>query len=289
METAKIKKYKSVPDLSKQLTSNYTKDIDKVRSIFCWITQNIIYDVNEFHNDSAHKFYNYIKYKTCVGCGDSLYNAKIIDSVLRKKAAICDGYARLFKTLCMFSGIRSEMIIGMGKNDIEQLNVYESNHAWNAVSVDNRWFLLDACWASGTCDSATMKFTPALNEFYFFTDPRQFSYSHFPDEKKYFHYDNALSKQTFISMPLVFDDFFLLGFDSFTPLNGLSNIKNEGKMTVTVSKLFTDKEMAFSGTGNIETKKSEIKYTLEQKLGAEKTKTLIVYYKHKAILEYKVK
>ena len=285
-----INKFKDVKELSGKLTSRFPSEIDKVKSIFYWITQYIIYDVNEYHSDSAHSYYNIIKYKQeDVSGNDSLYNLRIIDTVLRKQAAICDGYARLFKTLCSFSGIRSEIIVGMGKASSDDIEKYDSNHAWNSVRVNEKWYLLDACWGSGSCDDSVFKFTKQLDEFYFLTDPKCFSYTHFPDDKKFFYYSNAFSKQQFINLPLVYPDFFYSGFDNFSPQYGVLDPKKNGKIQITVSKSNSKINNDFSGSIPVSVKKNETKYFIENEMVNTDEKSFTLHYKYKALLKYKIK
>jgi len=285
-----VNKFQNVRDLSLKLTSKFPVEIDKVRSIFFWITEYIIYDVNEYHADSAHSYYNAIKYKQeDVSGNDSLYNLRVLDSVLRKQAAICDGYARLFKTLCTYSGLRSELIVGMGKTDIDDIEKYDSNHAWNSVQIDKKWYLLDACWGSGSCDDSVFKFTKKLDEFYFLTEAKNFSYTHFPDDKKYFYYANPFTKQQFINLPLVYPDFFYSGFDSFSPTYGILDVKKTGKIQISVSKSDPKINYDFSGSVPVNVKRNEIKYYIENESVGSEEKSFTLSHKYKAIIKYKIK
>ena len=69
--------------------------------------------------------------------------------VLKRKQTVCAGYARLFKTLCDFAGIKSEIITGYAKTNLMSSRQFKCNHNWNAVLIDSNWYLLDATWASG--------------------------------------------------------------------------------------------------------------------------------------------
>ncbi len=285
-----VNKFKDVRDLSTKLTSKFPSELDKVKSIFYWVTNYIIYDVNEYHADSAHSYYNIIKYKQeDISGNDSLYNLRVLDTVLRKQAAICDGYARLFKTLCSYSGIKAEVITGMGKTGVEDIEKYDSNHAWNSVKINEKWYLLDACWGSGDCDDSVFKFTKSLDEFYFLTEPKHFSYTHFPDDKKYFYHSNAFSKQQFINLPLVYPAFFYSGFDNFSPLYGILDPKKNGKIQITVSKTDPKTNNDFSGTALVTSKKAETRYFIENEQTTFEEPSFILYYKQKALVKYKVK
>ena len=284
-----VKTFKNLEDLSTKLTFGYKTDLEKVRSIFYWITQNITYDYAQYRSDSINSYYTRIKAyleEAKTGYTDSLYNRLILDTVLKRKAAICDGYARLFKTLCNKSKIKSEMISGMGKNSLNTINTYVSNHSWNNVFLNEKWYLLDACWAT-EFDTLTKKINPKIDEFYFLSDPKYFSYSHYPDDKKYLYYSNPISKQQFSSLPLVYSHFFDSGFDNFIPLNGILAKPKNNKITISIGKVFSEKVNDFESQ-ELSLKKTEIRYQLEQKTDSAST-SVIIYYKSKGILEYALK
>ena len=61
-------------------------------------------------------------------------------------------YARLFKALCGYGGLRCEIVDGYAKTKLHEEKLPpEANHSWNAVYADGQWRLLDATWA-GTAD-----------------------------------------------------------------------------------------------------------------------------------------
>lgn len=292
LKAKSVKSYRNPEDLSHKLTSGYNSEIEKVHAIFYWITENIRYDTEEFHKDSANSYYTLLKLllvNTNQEFNKELYNKMIIDTVLAKKSAICDGYARLFRTLCHYSNIKSEIITGMGKNSIQDINNFNSDHAWNSVFIKDKWYLLDACWASGYCDSGTVTFTKNYEDFYLLSNPKHFSYSHFPDSKKYFFYENPISKQQFISTPLVLPNFFKLGFDNFTPLSGVITVKKNDKIQLTIAKLNTEKNQKFMSNSSLYFKKVETKYYFEETINDLSTTSMDIFYDNKAILIYKIK
>lgn len=51
--------------------------------------------------------------------------------------AVCEGYAKLFQYLCYCVGITSTQIYGSSSNQ---------PHMWNAVNIDNEWYMCDVTW-----------------------------------------------------------------------------------------------------------------------------------------------
>ncbi len=102
--------------LAYTLTSHFKTELEKVRAIFIWLVKNISYDYE--------------------GLGTGKFTYEIKD-VLSKRVAVCAGYANLFSYLCKQANIRCEYISGKTHRDL---------HAWNAVNINNKWYLLDATW-----------------------------------------------------------------------------------------------------------------------------------------------
>src|SRR6185436_9156125 len=100
-------------------------------------------------------------------------NERVAIEVMKKRTALCDGYARLFKTLCDHAGIPAAIIQGYAKGGGRNLR-FGVNHYWNAVFFDNEWHLLDATWASGYMNWRGDEFTKDYEPAYFLAAPENF-------------------------------------------------------------------------------------------------------------------
>src|SRR5687768_2635840 len=104
--------------LSRRLTHSYATEEQKVTAIFKWITSNIGYLIKPNRRKVIGK--NSLKnYQSEIEADDGSplkpLNERVSEIVLKKRIAVCDGYARLFTTLCDFAGIRSQVIVGYGR------------------------------------------------------------------------------------------------------------------------------------------------------------------------------
>ncbi|MGV3656724.1 MAG: transglutaminase domain-containing protein [Chitinophagaceae bacterium] len=175
----------STPDtLAQQLTSPFSSDLQKVRTIFRWITHNIAYNVAVYPRVQRVRGFK----NTYIQDYDSVVESKGLDervaySVLRNKVALCNGYARLFKTLCDYAGIPSEIVTGYARSNMGSRK-FKSNHTWNAVYIDSAWHLLDATWASGFITYGHDEFIRQFNEEYFLAAPEQMIRSHYPEHPR---------------------------------------------------------------------------------------------------------
>lgn len=139
---------------------NYTA-IEKIRSIYTWISYNIQYDQDGVKN------------------GLYSYNFNATD-VLHKRSAVCTGFSVLFKDLVSRQGIPVEVIEGYSRNVNQEGKHHDApDHAWNAVYLDSSWQLIDLTWAAGLLQSHADKKNNANNR-YFLSPPEIFILDHMP-------------------------------------------------------------------------------------------------------------
>src|SRR5688572_4860534 len=97
--------------LSRILTTPYSTDKEKVRSIFLWITENISYYRMNSRNVPVRNRRSVINDDDYPDPGPlKPLTERIAIQVLQQRRTYCDGYARLFKSLCDHAAIRSEII-----------------------------------------------------------------------------------------------------------------------------------------------------------------------------------
>jgi len=97
--------------LAKQLAALGKNDLEKVRAIFRWITEHIDYNMIVY-NRNKNITPNFYEEPDDSNAVLPPLNERVAAKVLYRKVAFCDGYSRLFKTLCDHAGLRSEIILG---------------------------------------------------------------------------------------------------------------------------------------------------------------------------------
>lgn len=159
--------YYMLADLSKKLTAPYSSDEEKLRSIFRWITDNISYDCKNFHNrvpfDEPEGYNGYQGY----------FYAEA-ENTIRTKKGMCGEYANLVYQLCKLSGLPCYIVYGsvggpkwVGFN--RKLRMFGTDHAWNKVMLNGKWYQLDATWASGQVNALVTRYKKQFNERYYLT------------------------------------------------------------------------------------------------------------------------
>jgi len=211
----------TVDSLAAKLTAAYTTDIEKARAIFSWIAQHIAYNTGVLNFGKAYRATKYV-----VDPADTVSfksaNEQTAERVLRRRVAVCDGYAKLFKTLCDYAGIESEVILGYGKCCLEKNDKFKTNHTWNAVKIDSNWYLLDVTWASGFVTFSN-EFVFQLDEAYFLTPPQQFISDHYPEDLKWCLLEHPPTLKEFHFSPFKYKSFIKYGISSASPSNGTIN------------------------------------------------------------------
>ncbi|MEZ0369363.1 MAG: hypothetical protein ACAI44_09790, partial [Candidatus Sericytochromatia bacterium] len=94
-------------------------------------------------------------------------------------------------------------------------DVAGSSHAWNAVQIGGKWYLLDATWGAGYVEN--LKFTRRYTSAYLLTPPEIFSIDHLPEEDKWQLRKPLLDRGEFARQPLLRASFFERGWQLVEP------------------------------------------------------------------------
>lgn len=227
----------NIPILSYNLTHNLNTDVEKFRSIFFWVCNNIIAD-EVFTSRVLHKREKFKNDSLSFITWNKKNKKKFFKRLLKQKRTICSGYAFLIKELCFFANIECEIIDGYGRtieSNVETLNII--NHSWNAVKLNNKWYLCDATWASGYSEIKG-PFVKKYNEGYFLTEPKLFKKSHIPINQKWTLLNFAEDSENI--PPLVYGETYELNIDPILPSVLKLNFKTGDEITFSYKKLNND-------------------------------------------------
>ena len=209
--------------LARELVKGKETELEKVTAIFRWITDNISYKTRSSYNK---KVIGKASYRNFYQDGDDdlsplkPVNERVSISVLKKREAVCDGYARLFTTLCDYAGIRSEIIAGYARGGTSKSR-FTVNHNWNAVMIDGKWHLVDVTWASGYLSIAGDEFIRRYDPHYFLTPPQVFLRDHYPDDLRWTLMDDEVLPDEYKRSPFRQKSFVKYAIRSFYPSSGI--------------------------------------------------------------------
>ena len=229
---AKTVKYENgLYPMTNILTKHYSTSIEKLRSIFIWITENIKYDCAFLNKDQEPKGYECEGDSIACEKGLREWEMKYIDRVLSKKKTICQGYSMLLKKMCDICGIPCEIISGYVKNKAYQVGVPLSvTHAWNAVLIDSNYYFLDATWAAGYCPQCIFEsdfycdYVKDYKNYYWLTPFDKLLRNHYPAKGKLLMVSNY-TKEKFFDSPFFYGQYSLEQIDLTSPNTGVIDAK----------------------------------------------------------------
>ena len=208
--------------LARDLTASLQTEKEKVTAIFRWVTDNISYKTNQ--DNKAIIGPASLKNSAEAAADDSPLkpvSERVAETVLRRKTAVCDGYARLFTTLCDYAGIRSELIVGYARGNASRpVARFGVNHYWNAVMIDSAWYLVDATWASGYMSRGN-EFIREYDARYFLTPPETFIRDHYPDDARWTLLPDSKVPEEFRRSPFRQKSYSKYRITSFFPATGV--------------------------------------------------------------------
>lgn len=216
--------------VASQLSALGKTEKEKVRAIFRWISENIDYNVIIYNRNKKSPGLFAEEPDDSLAPLPSL-NERVAAKVLRRKIAFCDGYSRLFKTLCDYAGIKAEIISGFARTNSTSSNRFGVNHTWNAVYIDSTWHLLDVTWASGFVSFANA-YVRQYNDSWFLAPPERFIQDHYPEDINWTLMTEPPLYKEFNQNPFRCSGYTKTGITSYFPLKGIIEVKEEDTILI---------------------------------------------------------
>ena len=189
--SAKSADEKDFATLAAFLVSKAKGDKEKAWCIYRWVTDLLAYNVEAFLAKNP---------------GDNS-----IETVLKTRLCVCEGYSRMFLKLCEEAGLEAVKVTGVarsGSKDAKGKPAFES-HAWNVVKLDGKWELIDSTFGSGSVDKKA--FVKNFEPMFFMVPPEQMRFTHFHEDAKWQLLEKTITREKFDKQPLVQASLFKLG------------------------------------------------------------------------------
>jgi hypothetical protein len=187
-----------------------------VKILHDWVAENIAYDVESYFSGAK---------------ADSS-----AASTLTRRRGVCYGYATLFREMCASGGIPCEKISGFGRGygfaTGRGGNTGDVNHAWNAVQIDGRWYVVDVTWDAGHVERRL--FRKEYRTTYLFMEPHHFIYTHLPSEPKWQLLSSPLTNEQFDGLPYLRGTFFDHGMRLGTRLARVTRVGQSVQFSILV-------------------------------------------------------
>lgn len=282
------KKYTSCDKLAEKINSDFTSEQDKASAIFLWITQHIKYDYKLTSAENSP--ISYSTKQELVAKQEKQF-VESTKRTIKTKRAVCQGYADLYKRLCDLTGIECVVISGASKTQNRDIGKSPSGsgHAWNAIKINEKWYLLDATWGAGYVKNK--RFYPEFQEAYFMTDPDFFYLKHWPKDEKWILTDK--SKLDFKNAPLYYSNSFGIGLNIKSPKNGILSKKKDIPFIIKTNSL--DEVNRISYSYSFEKYSNDVNYQKEGEFltfeipGKRNSGYVTIIINNKAAATYKTK
>ena len=159
------RKSSSINEIVKYISACTKDKLETYMLIFIWVTFNIEYDTESYFNKQISK-------GSC--------NA---EAVFQNGSCVCAGYSSIFSEFCSRMKLPSIEISGYSKgySYVKNQTFESTNHAWNAIELDGKYYLIDSTWGAGACNGEK-QFVQNFNPFYFMCPPQFFIENHLPKQ-----------------------------------------------------------------------------------------------------------
>lgn len=130
------------------------------------------------------------------------YPPQDAQTVFETRKSVCAGYANLLTALADSINEKIVVVVGDARSMSSGDRLSGSGHAWNAASINDRWYLIDACWDAGSV-SREKGFTKRYKTDYLLIPPRVMIEDHFPEEAAWQLLARPLSQGEFLRQPML--------------------------------------------------------------------------------------
>ena len=297
----KVKNYpyfQNLEHLSIRIMNDFDTDTERVRAAFTWIIYNMDYGRSFeviFQADKHFPYYSEIGRKYQLR---QLEREKIQQS-FRDRLGVCLDYSLILKELCTLFEIPSEIIIGVTKTEIRDLQGDQllKNHTWNAVMVAGEWKLVDPTWAAGQMNRRLLRMFGGYADHFFFTEPSEFIKSHLPANPVWQLLDTPVDATAFARARSYFPEYFKKGVELSGNISGIISLSKYNEYLIAFNKLPQANNMHYAINNSRILKKMGIKKVenqpyisiikLKKKL-RHNYNYLTVYMDYRPILKFKI-
>ena len=237
-------KFNSIDAFAAKVESDFKTDLEKVRAVYYWVSNNIRYNYKDYDNRFNRRGTS-ISYQDEEDYQRRLYNLerKYAERVLKSKKAICEGYSQLLRFTYEVLNIECEVISGFAKNSPTEIGIMQesTNHAWNAVKIDGNWKFIDATWSTGNDRGNPNEFN--FNDTYFFIKPDHLIWSHFPEDEKWQLLEKPVTQASFFYKPIVYKSYFNSGLVINNDTSGIIVSRKNRSIKLELKSVDTNKNL----------------------------------------------
>lgn len=209
-------------ELANNIKRDFLTEEKKVKAIFCWMTKNIRYDLEEFYNPNRKTSFGF-RYRSKEELEQKMQAIKdeTVATTLSSKKAVCEGYAQTFSKICNLLKIENEVIKGYVRQNSLCINKPQPNpnHAWNAVKLNGNWMFIDVTWASG--HEINGRWLRKFKPYYYDIKRENYFKTHLPEDSLWKLRVGRIEKEEFYKQPIYNHRFLSSGVKLVAPKTGI--------------------------------------------------------------------
>ncbi|MFK8060594.1 MAG: transglutaminase domain-containing protein [Polaribacter sp.] len=290
---ASYPKFTKVKDLANQIAKDFKTDKNKARAAFYWLAKNIRYNLKEYYNPKQRS-YNF-SYATEEEKEQKLQvlKDKIIDKTFKTKFGVCEEYAQSFKKICDLLDLEAEVIKGNVRNNPQEIGKPENttNHAWNAVKLNDKWIILDPTWSAGF--EYNGKWVKKFDNYFYNIPKDKIFRTHFPEDSIWVLRFGRMSLQEFYNQPIYGNSLLSSNAELIAPKTGILSVNSSQEIKLKFKNLDINSLIYYTFQGQRFAEKPIISMvdeitTLTFK-NASKNSFLTLYINKEAALQFKTK
>lgn len=251
------KKYKSsdVKELSKEISSDFKSDSNKIRAFYIYIVNNINYDISLSKRLWRPKSQSDM---------DSIILSEVNNCVKTKKG-ICWDYSALFQKLCFYQGIEVEQIGGTNRYTEIMPENKIGNHSWNVLVINGKRKFIDCTF------ECPKEYDKAEFDKFYLVDPEDFIYRCFPDDSAKQYLEKIVTYRQFKSLPYARNGFFEHKIKNIVPNLFYIKIKADAQYSITFQIANIDKltSIEIYKNNKLVQTSTEINYNMNLKLNTK--------------------
>ena len=279
----KGKKLDNIATLTYKLTLPLPTQVEKFRAIYTWVSTNIENDY--WYNVKNQKKREQLKNdRQGLIAWNNDFRKQVFKKLLKEQKTICTGYAYLIKEMAALVDINCVIVDGFGRTVASNIEVSSGipNHSWNAVQLNDKWYLCDATWSSGVFNLQEDRFIAEYYDGYFLTSPELFVKNHYPLDDQWICLTNKPSLEEFLNGPIVYRGAFKYQLIPLKPNTLKSQITKNESLTFMLQapeNTHTDNlKLELVSGGNVSIAKPDISRTQEGLLAITHTFNRIGQY-----------
>lgn len=214
-------KFSKIENLTRQIANDFKTEEQQVQAAFYWLSHNIRYDLDAYYRPKQKRIS--FRYRNEQEKLEKLQAIKdgIVNETLLTRKAVCEGYVQTFAKVCTMLQVENEVIKGYirnSSNDIANPKI-NSNHAWNALKLNDKWVYVDVTWAAGVVNNN--RWQPLFNTYYYNIPKEKYFKTHFPEKKLWQLRIGRMDKKDFYNQPIYDAAFLKSDLELITPSKGI--------------------------------------------------------------------